>query len=164
MLKMTVKITNESPNSAPNYTTEQSAGADICAWTDSPNHAFIFNSEKAEDEKGEAVIRIAPNGRCKVDTGIHLQLPDFFEAQVRPRSGLSLKQGLVAILGTIDADYRGSIGVIVHNISNEVLTIHNGDRIAQLVIAPVAQIRFDTVAQLDETERGAGGFGSTGIK
>ena len=163
MLKMTVKITNESPNPAPAYATEQSAGADICAWVGSENHLFISNSAKEVDDEGNELIRIFPNGRCKIDTGIHLQLPGFFEAQVRPRSGLSLKQGLVTVLGTIDADYRGSVGVIVHNISNEVLKVRNGDRIAQLVIAPVAQIRFETADSLDETKRGSGGFGSTGV-
>lgn len=164
MEKLNVQIVNNSTNENPIYSTSQSAGADLRAWVGSNDHLFVHASAKGTDREGNKVIHLMPNGRCKVDTGLHISLPEGYEAQIRPRSGLSLKQGMVAILGTIDADYRGSIGIIVHNISDEVLTIHEGDRIAQLVISKVSQAEFTPVDSLDETERGEGGFGSTSIK
>ena len=98
-----------------------------------------------------------------VPTGLYIALPEGYEAQVRPRSGLSLKNGIVAILGTIDADYRGEVGVILVNLSNQPYCINPGDRIAQMVVSKVSQVKWDEVRELEETERGSGGFGSTGI-
>lgn len=129
----------------PKYATEQSAGADLLAAI-------------SED------IVIKPGERKLVPTGIALGLPANYEAQVRPRSGLALKNGITVLNtpGTIDADYRGEISVILINLSQENFTINRGMRIAQMIIAPVTQGNWNVVADLDETARGAGGFGSTG--
>jgi dUTP pyrophosphatase len=129
----------------PTYATTQSAGMDLQA---------------AIDE----TITLKPLERKLVPTGLAMALPDGYEAQIRPRSGLALKQGisLVNAPGTIDADYRGEIGVIMINLGQEDFTIERGMRIAQIVIAPYTQAQWQPVADLDETDRGAGGFGSTG--
>lgn len=131
----------------PFYATEDSAGMDLLAATD-------------------ADITLAPLERKLIPTGIAIALPKGYEAQIRPRSGLALKHGisLVNAPGTIDADYRGEIGVIVVNLSNEPFTITPGLRIAQMVIAPYTRGEWQAVKSLDETERGAGGFGSTGTE
>ena len=128
----------------PAYQTSQAAGADLTAAV-------------AED------VTLAPGERRLVPTGIAIGLPDGYEAQVRPRSGLALKQGVTVLNtpGTIDADYRGEIGVILVNLGTEPFTIRRGDRIAQMIVAPVAQAEFRE-DELTETARGAGGFGSTG--
>ncbi len=140
-----VKIVNESGNPLPAYATEGSAGMDLCA------HIH------------ESVV-LEPLERKLIPTGLFIELPDGYEAQVRPRSGLALKQGITCLNspGTIDADYRGEIGVILINLSNEMQVIKNGDRIAQMVIAPVTQISWEPATALTPTNRGAGGFGSTG--
>lgn len=131
----------------PFYATEDSAGMDLLAATD-------------------ADITLAPLERKLIPTGIAIALPKGYEAQIRPRSGLALKHGisLVNAPGTIDADYRGEIGVIIVNLSNEPFTITPGLRIAQMVIAPYTRGEWQAVESLDETERGAGGFGSTGTE
>jgi len=141
-----VQIINKSGFDAPEYKTEFSAGMDLRAVTESP-------------------IKLKPLERALVKTGLFIALPADFEAQVRPRSGLALKQGLTVLNspGTIDADYRGEIGVILANLSNEEVTVNHGDRIAQLVIARYEQIRWRETNELEETERGNGGFGSTGV-
>jgi dUTP pyrophosphatase len=112
-----------------------------------------------------APVTLAPLARALVPTGIAIALPEGFEAQVRPRSGLALKQGITVLNapGTIDADYRGEVGVILVNLSDAPVTIRRGDRIAQLVLAEVARLAWDEVAELPETPRGSGGFGSTGV-
>jgi len=140
-----VKIVNESGNPLPAYATEGSVGMDLCA------HIH------------ESVV-LEPLERKLIPTGLFIELPDGYEAQVRPRSGLALKQGITCLNspGTIDADYRGEIGVILINLSNEMQVIKNGDRIAQMVIAPVTQISWEPATALTPTNRGAGGFGSTG--
>jgi len=109
-------------------------------------------------------VEIAPGARCLIPTGLAIALPPSYEAQIRPRSGLALRNGisLVNSPGTIDADYRGEVGVIVINHGNEPFTVTRGMRIAQMVVAPVTQAVWDEVSELAETERGAGGFGSTG--
>ena len=107
-------------------------------------------------------IRLLPHDRAFIHTGVHISLPEGYEAQVRGRSGLNKYYGIVVPVGTIDADYRGEIGVVVYNLSNQEYTISLGDRIAQLVISPVVQAEWQLVDSLDETERGNGGFGSTG--
>lgn len=140
-----VKIVNESGNPLPAYATEGSAGMDLCA------HIH------------ESVV-LEPLERKLIATGLFIELPTGYEAQVRPRSGLALKQGITCLNspGTIDADYRGEIGVILINLSNEMQVIKTGDRIAQMVIAPVTQISWEPATALTPTNRGAGGFGSTG--
>lgn len=143
---MQIKIINKSEHPLPSYQTEGSAGMDI--------YASVKNN-----------IIINPLERVLVPTGLYIALPKGFEAQIRPRSGLAIKQGLTCLNtpGTIDSDYRGEINVILINLSNEVQTIKNGDRIAQMVIAKYETSEWDLVETLDETERGSGGFGSTGV-
>lgn len=131
----------------PHYETSGAAGADLCA-------AFPGDP-----------ISIPPGGRALVKTGLSIELVPGFEAQIRPRSGLALKQGITVLNtpGTVDRDYRGEVGVILINLGQEPFVVRSGDRIAQMVIAPVVQAEFAIVEDLTETERGAGGFGSTGI-
>jgi len=143
---MKVKIVNKSNNPTPQYQTKLSAGMDI--------HAFV-----------EKDICIKPMQRILVPTGLYIELTPGYEAQVRPRSGLAAKFGITVLNapGTIDADYRGEIGVILANLSNDSFTVNDGDRIAQMVIAAYAHTKWEEVDVLDETKRGQGGFGSTGI-
>lgn len=142
---MKIKIVNHSNNQLPTYATPQSAGLDLRANLTEP-------------------IILQPLERCLVPTGLRIALPQGYEAQVRPRSGLALKHGITLLNtpGTIDADYRGEIGVIMVNLSNEPFEIKHGERIAQLVIARFEQAEWDVVESLDETLRGEGGFGHTG--
>jgi dUTP pyrophosphatase len=144
---ITVPIINESPYDLPSFATVNSAGADLRAHLENP-------------------VTLGPLERTIVGTGLKIALPEGFEAQVRPRSGLAAKHGLTVLNspGTIDADYRGEIGVILVNLSNEIFTVNPGERIAQLVIARYEQALWEPSDSLDETERGAGGFGSTGKK
>lgn len=142
-----IKIINKSAHPLPSYETIASAGMDIRANVAEPS-------------------TLKPLQRAIVKTGLFIELPIGFEAQVRPRSGLAAKKGITVLNspGTIDADYRGEIGVILVNLSNEEFTIENGERIAQLVIAKHERAVFEEVEELSETLRGAGGFGSTGTK
>jgi len=144
---MKVRVINKSRHSLPQYETEQAAGLDL--------RANI-------DEK----ITLKPLERNLVKTGLFIELPKGFEAQVRPRSGLAFKKGLSVLNspGTIDADYRGEIGVILVNLSNETVEIEDGERVAQLVVAKHERIIWEDTEILEETQRGAGGFGSTGGK
>ncbi len=144
---MNVSIINKSTNALPAYETENSAGLDI--------RAFI-----------EETIILKPTERKLIKTGLFIEIPHGYEAQVRPRSGLAFKNGITVLNspGTIDADYRGEIGVILINHSNENFEINTGDRIAQLVFAKVEQATWKVTETLSETERGEGGFGSTGKK
>ena len=144
---VTVRILKQTSNPLPTYETSDSAGMDLRAELAGPVHL----------EPGERVL---------VPTGLQLEIPRGYEGQVRPRSGLALKQGLTVLNapGTIDSDYRGDVGVILVNLSGEAQTIEPGDRIAQLLIAPVVQARLQPVSQLASSERGAGGFGSTGVR
>ena len=144
---MEVKIINTSKNPLPNYQTEDSAEMDIRASLDKP---LVLNSLE----------------RAIVKTGLFLEIPKGYEAQIRPRSGLAAKHGITLLNspGTIDADYRGEIGVILVNLSNEPFTIENGERIAQMVFSKYEKVVFQSVTSLSETERGEGGFGSTGKK
>jgi dUTP pyrophosphatase len=141
-----VAFTAEPGACAPEYGTEGSAGADL--------RAFIAER-----------MTLAPGERAAVPTGIRIELPPGYEAQVRPRSGLALSKGVTCANspGTIDSDYRGEIKVILVNLGSETVAIANGDRIAQLVVAPVSRARFEKAASIGRTERGSGGFGSTGI-
>ncbi|MBR1699641.1 MAG: dUTP diphosphatase [Bacteroidales bacterium] len=142
---MKVKIVNHSPYPCPAYATEQSAGVDLRANLDAP-------------------VILQPLQRTLVPTGLYIALPKGYEAQVRPRSGLAIKHGITVLNspGTVDADYRGELRTILVNLSNEPFEIVPGERIAQMVIARHEQVEWEEVDQLDETERGAGGFGSTG--
>ena len=143
---MKIRIINHSKHPLPRYATPLSAGVDLRANLDAP-------------------ITLPPMGRCLVPTGLRIALPAGFEAQVRPRSGLALKHGITLLNtpGTIDADYRGEIGVIMANLSAEPFTIADGDRIAQLVVARHETAEWEPVETLDDTERGEGSFGHSGV-
>lgn len=142
---MIVKIVNKSNNPLPEYSTAHSAGMDLRANLTEP-------------------IVLKPLERVLVPTGLFIELPVGFEAQIRPRSGLALKKGITVLNspGTIDADYRGEVGIILINLSNEEFVIQHGERICQMVIARHEHIGWEAVEVLDETDRGAGGFGHTG--
>ena len=142
---LTVKVINKGSQPLPQYATPQSAGMDLRANNEEP-------------------ITLRPLERKLVPTGLYIALPAGYEAQVRPRSGLALKHGITVLNspGTIDADYRGTIKVVVYNLSHDNYVIQPAERIAQLVIAPVVQAQFEQVESLDETERGEKGLGSTG--
>lgn len=144
---MKVNIINRSAHALPNYETIASAGMDLRANLEEP-------------------VVLPPLGRAIIKTGLFIELPIGYEAQVRPRSGLAAKKGVTVLNspGTVDADYRGEIGVILVNLSNEAFTVENGERIAQLVIAKHERAEWVEVEALTETSRGAGGFGSTGVK
>ena len=141
-----LSVINKSNNPLPKYQTKQSAGVDSCAFLSSD-------------------LVLKPNDRKLIGTGLHIALPDGYEAQIRPRSGLAFKHGITIINspGTIDADYRGEIKIALINHSNEDFVIKSGDRIAQMVISKYEQISFSLTESLDETERGEGGYGHTGI-
>ncbi len=144
---MQINIINKSVHELPEYETIASAGMDLRANIEAP-------------------ITLKPLERTIVKTGLFIELPVGFEAQVRPRSGLAAKKGITVLNapGTIDADYRGEIGVILVNLSQDEFVIGNGERIAQLVIAKHERAEWNVVEELSETDRGAGGFGSTGVK
>lgn len=144
---MKIKVVNKSKHPLPHYATTQSAGMDLRANLDEP-------------------IILKPLDRTLVKTGIFMELPVGYEAQVRPRSGLAFKKGITVLNtpGTIDADYRGEVGVILVNLSNEDFVVEDGERVAQMVIAKHEQPSWEEVEELIETERGTGGFGSTGVK
>ena len=144
---MEIKIINKSQHELPNYETIASAGMDLRANIQEP-------------------VTLQPLERTLVKTGLFIELPIGFEAQVRPRSGLAFKKGITVLNspGTVDADYRGEIGVILVNLSNEAFVIENGERIAQLIIAKHERAEWIQVQDLSETSRGEGGFGSTGVK
>ena len=143
--RMTVKIINQSNTPLPAYATEGSSGMDV--------RAFINET-----------ITLQPLERALIPTGLFIELPQGFEAQIRPRSGLAIKQGITCLNtpGTVDADYRGEIKIILINLSNEIQSVNSGDRIAQMVIQKVEKIDWELSVELEETERNAGGFGSTG--
>ncbi len=143
---MKVQIINKSHHPLPVYATEASAGMDLRANLETP-------------------LVLKPLQRCLVPTGLFMALPVGYEAQVRPRSGLAIKRGITVLNspGTVDADYRGEVCVILVNLSNEDFVIEDGERIAQMVIARHEQVEWESVEVLDDTERGAGGFGHTGV-
>ena len=143
MRKIGIRIINKSGFDLPEYKTEQSAGCDLVAPIDAP-------------------IKLYPLDRVFINTKVSVALPDGYEAQVRGRSGLNKIHGIVCPVGTIDADYRGEVGVTLYNLSREPYEIYPGARIAQLVICPVIQANWEEVDHLDKTDRGEGGFGSTG--
>lgn len=144
---MKIKIVNKSQHESPEYATLCSAGLDL--------RANLKSS-----------VLIKPLSRILVKTGLYIELPKGYEAQIRPRSGLSFKKGITVLNspGTIDADYRGEIGVLLVNLSNKAVEVKNGERVAQMIIAKYEQAEWEHKDSLSETKRGAGGFGSTGIK
>lgn len=143
---MKIEIINKSKHALPTYATEQSAGMDLRANLDEP-------------------IVLQPLQRALIPTGLFMALPAGYEAQVRPRSGLAIKKGITVLNspGTIDADYRGEVCVILVNLSNEPFTVSDGERVAQMVIARHEQVEWNNVEVLSDTVRGAGGFGHTGV-
>ena len=143
---MKVQIVNKSNNPLPQYKTKGSVGMDLAAYIKEP-------------------IYLQPNCREIIPTGIHIAIPEGYELQIRPRSGLSFNYGILDINtpGTIDQDYRGEIKVLLYNSSKEIFIINNGDRIAQMVVCPIIKVELEEVQELDSTERGEKGFGSTGI-
>ncbi len=145
-MKINVKIVNKGKQPNPAYQTPDAAGADI--------HADL-----------EMAVELQPLQRELISTGLYMELPTGYEAQIRPRSGLALKQGITVLNspGTIDADYRGEIKVLLINLSNQVVKIMPGDRIAQMVIAPCQQVTWTENTELSQTQRGQGGYGHTGI-
>lgn len=142
-----VKVVNKGHQPLPQYATPLSAGMDLRANLEAP-------------------VTLQPMERRLIPTGLHIALPDGFEAQIRPRSGLALKKGITVLNspGTVDADYRGEVGVLLINLSQELFVVNDGERIAQMVIARHEQATFESVEVLDETERGEGGYGHTGVK
>lgn len=142
-----IKVINKGNQPLPAYATPQSAGMDLRANLDAP-------------------VTLHPMQRMLIGTGLHIALPEGFEAQIRPRSGLALKHGLTVLNspGTVDADYRGEIKVLLINLSDTDFVINSGERIAQMIIARHEQAVFEAVDELDETERGEGGYGHTGVK
>lgn len=146
-MSVQVSIINRSHHALPSYSTPLSAGMDIRANLESP-------------------VTLAPGGRVLIPTGLYIALPEGYEAQIRPRSGLALKHGITVLNspGTIDADYRGEIGIILINLSDKPFVIEDGERIGQMVVAQHSRVEWNATDSLDETERGAGGFGHTGVK
>ena len=142
---MEIKVINKSTNELPHYATADSAGLDIRAFLNEP-------------------VTLKPLERKLIPTGLYLEIPSGFEVQIRPRSGFAFKQGVTVLNspGTIDADYRGEIGVLLINLSNEDVTIESGERVAQMVVAPFVQAQLKETNALSATDRGDGGFGSTG--
>lgn len=147
MKTVDVKVVNKGKQQLPQYATPQSAGMDLRANIEEP---FLLH----------------PGERHLFPTGLHIQLPDGYEGQIRPRSGLALKHGIsmVNCVGTLDADYTGDVGVLLINLSNQCFQVCPGDRIAQLVISPIVQGNWVEVKKLDETKRGNGGYGHSGTK
>lgn len=145
MSEVSIKVKALEGAAIPEYKTAGAAGADVCALVDAP-------------------VELNPGDKALVGTGLFFAIPDGYEIQVRPRSGLAAKNGVTVLNapGTIDSDYRGELKVILINHGKEKFTVNSGDRIAQIVVAPVTRGLFDIVDALDETERGSGGFGSTG--
>lgn len=146
MTKINIKVVVKEGAKLPLYKTSGAAGADICALLEKP---LVIESGKS----------------AMVPTGLFFEIPQGYEVQIRPRSGLAAKNGITVLNtpGTIDSDYRGEINVILINLGDKPFTVNSGDRIAQMLVAPVIQADFSIVSSLEETERGAGGFGSTGV-
>jgi dUTP pyrophosphatase len=142
---MVIRIVNKSGNPLPSYSTEHSSGMDLRADLEKP-------------------VVLKPGERRLIPTGLYVEIPPGYEAQIRPRSGLALKKGVTVLNtpGTIDADYRGEIGVILINLSREDFVVHNGERICQMIVAPHEKVEWEWTEVLNETKRGEGGFGHTG--
>ena len=162
---MIVRVTNKAGLPLPKYETPQSAGMDVLASL-SVKPKFLYNSFYTDSEnEWDRVVNIRPGGRALIPTDLFMEIPEGYEIQVRPRSGLALKHGITVLNtpGTIDADYRGNVGVVLINNGTENFAVKQGDRIAQIVLNKVETIEWIVNEVLSETERGEGGFGSTDI-
>lgn len=161
-VKNKIKVVNKSPNELPTRVDEGSSGMDVRAWCRNEN----FMGDGADWDEENKCIRIFSGGRAAIPTGLYFELPKGYEIQVRPRSGLAIKNGISVLNtpGTIDESFRGEVCVILVNFSNEPFEIHTGERIAQLVIQKVEKVQLEEVDELSETERGDGGFGHSGVK
>jgi dUTP pyrophosphatase len=163
---MKVKVLNKSNDQLPKYETSKSAGVDVRARLNRMPFKAFGHVSVVKGENGKVgMIRISPFGRVLIPTGLFVAIPEGYEIQIRPRSGLALKEGitLANCIGTVDADYRNEIGVILINLNNEDVFIEDNERIGQLVLNKVEKIEWEEVDTLDETDR-KGGFGSTGTK
>lgn len=162
---MKIQLIKNTNNELPKYETIESAGCDLRAELSLINNKLLFKSCLIQSSDNEPVLKIAPSGRALIPTGLKMALPVGYEAQVRPRSGLALKHGITVLNtpGTIDSDYRGDVGVVLINHGSDIFDVHQGDRIAQLIVNKVEQVEFEIVDALDDTARGTGGFGSTNI-
>ena len=162
---MKIQLIKNTNNELPKYETIESAGCDLRAELSLINNKLLFKSGCIVDNDVVTTVRIYPGGRALIPTGLKMALPIGYEAQVRPRSGLALKYGLTVLNtpGTIDSDYRGDVGVVLINHGSDPFDVHQGDRIAQLIVNKVEQVEFEVVNELDDTARGTGGFGSTNI-
>lgn len=162
---MKVQVIKSTRNELPVYETVGSAGCDLRAELSLIQNKFLFNSETRTIE-GQSTVIIYPGGRALIPTGLQIALPQGYEARIQPRSGLALKNGISVLNtpGCIDSDYRGDIGVILVNHGTSPFEVKQGDRIAQMIISKVEQAEFVQVETLNDTERGAGGFGHTGNK
>ena len=162
---MKIQLIKNTNNELPKYETIESAGCDLRAELSLINNKLLFKSCLIQSSDNEPVLKIAPGGRALIPTGLKMALPVGYEAQVRPRSGLALKHGITVLNtpGTIDSDYRGDVGVVLINHGSDIFDVHQGDRIAQLIVNKVEQVEFEIVNELDDTARGSGGFGSTNV-
>ena len=163
---MKIQLIKNTNNELPKYETAESAGCDLRADLCNIPEKFIFHSAVVYNlDNTVDYLRIYPGGRALIPTGLKMALPIGYEGMVRPRSGLALKHGITVLNtpGTIDADYRGDVGVVLINHGTEPFDVRQGDRIAQLVINKIEQVEFEIVDALDDTARGTGGFGSTNI-
>jgi dUTP pyrophosphatase len=155
--KINCTVDFEDESFLPQYETEGAAGLDLRAW----KYSLPSNLKQINDFDDKVFV-LQPHERVLIKTGLHIELPQGIEAQLRPRSGLSLKHGIMAILGTIDEDYRGDVGIILLNTSNRVFEINYGDKLGQLVFNKIEKFDLQITTQLSDTNRGNKGFGSTG--
>lgn len=162
---MKIQLIKNTSNELPKYETIESAGCDLRAELSLINEDLLFNAWLMYPSKDESVLKIAPGGRALIPTGLKMALPSGYEGMVRPRSGLALKYGITVLNtpGCVDSDYRGDVGVILINHGDKTFTVNQGDRIAQLIVNKIEQVEFEVVNELDDTARGAGGFGSTNV-
>lgn len=156
MEKVKVRVINISNQSLPEYATERSAGMDV--------RAYLAEMDRYNRDVDGVYVTLEPGQTKMIKTGIFMEIPEGYEVQVRPRSGLALKHGITVLNspGTIDSDYRGECNVILHNTKNTPYKIYEGDRIAQFILSKVEQVEWKNVSEIEDTDRGSGGFGSTG--
>lgn len=161
---MQVNIVNKSNNPLPTYADNGCSGADIYADVEHVNPKFLFDGANLSYGNEGPIVILPPGGRALIPSGLHVDIPYGYEIQVRCRSGLALKNGIMVTngIGTIDESYKGDIGIVLTNTGQENFTINQGDRIAQLVLMPITKIDWNPVETLEESERGEGGFGHTG--
>lgn len=163
---MQVNIVNNSTNPLPKYADSGCSGADVYADIEHINQKFLFDGAILSYGNEGPIVIMPPFSRALIPSGIHVDIPKGYEIQVRCRSGLALKHGIIVTngIGTIDESYKGDIGVVLTNTGSEDFIVHQGDRIAQLVLMPITKIKWNPVESLETSERGEGGFGHSGIK